>query len=173
MPILAKTRPILLLTIIASTHCFAKSPEYKTINQAEDLDTTTVHFYIKNLTPDILTLSKPSQKQIESGSLSWFNTPPKKRTEFATDYANKFSAIPRSSPAVLTETFAFASGKKECQFTASIQVAIVGDDTQAERVPHWSGTARSIGTEEADCSTEILEIMNDFPYSYSIEFSME
>lgn len=164
----------LTLTLTISTSSLASNDKYKTILQSDDLDSTTIHYYFKNLTNNKMSISTPSKKQSNAPfPISDFDVPAQKKHEYAADFPKYFSSIAFDKATVLSETFSYASGNKECQFTASIEVRLEKQGERVERVPHWSGNGRSTGVEPADCSTEILEVMDSFPNSFSIEFSIE
>lgn len=164
----------LSLALVISHYCFADNDKVQITSLSEDLDTSTIHYHFKNLTPVKMTVATPSKKMSSAPfPLSGFDVPARGRNEFAADFPKYFSSIGFAQPTVLSETFSYASGNKKCQFTASIAVKLVNRDGSTERVPHWSGNGKSIGTEAADCSTEILEVLESYPYSMSIEFSLE
>ncbi|AWM90699.1 hypothetical protein DJ564_07605 [Pseudomonas sp. 31-12] len=164
----AKTVLIIFTTLAFSPYGFAKYGDYKTIDESDNINDTTIHYYIKNLTSEELTLSRPSQKQTDRGNaISDFTVPINAVLNFPTHYPEPFRSITRDNPRILTETFAYASGKKECQFTATIKV------TDLLKPAHWSGNGKSIGVEPADCTTDIFEVISTLPYSYSIQFSLE
>ncbi|POA19745.1 hypothetical protein C1886_11215 [Pseudomonas sp. FW300-N1A1] len=175
MPPLIKTITTgLILTLAISTSSLASNDKYKTIELSDDPNTTTIHYHLKNLTINKMSISTPSKKQSNAPfPLSHFDVPAKGKYEYAADFPKYFSSIAFNEATVLSETFSYASGNKECQFTASIEVRLEKQGESVERVPHWSGNGKSTGVEPADCSTEILEVMDSFPYSFSIEFSIE
>lgn len=164
----------LALTLVICTSSLASNNTYKTIELSDDPDTTTIHYYLKNLTLNKMSISTPSKKQSNAPfPLSHFDVPAKGKYDYAADFPNYFSSVAFTEATVLSETFSYASGNKECQFTASLEVRLEKQGESVTRVPHWSGNGKSTGAEAADCSTEILEVMDSFPNSFSIEFSIE
>lgn len=165
---LLKSIAALIAESIISTHSFATSEDYKTIDQVDDPNTTTIHFYIKNLTSENLLLSEPSKKQIASGyPISDFTVMPKSTISLPSDHPKAFSYIPKDQPVKISEEFAYRSGEKECRFTTNITV------TDHFERPRWAGKGTSTGSVPADCTTDILEVRKSFPFSYSIQFSLE
>jgi hypothetical protein len=163
-----KCAPIIIATLVTAPKGFADYKNHKTIDESNDPNTTTIHFYLKNLTADNMVLSRPSEKFTASGRpLADFAVLPGKTRDIPADYPRALSTLQGRQPAVLSETFAYASGNKECQFTATIKV------TDLLKPAHWSGTGKSIGAEPADCTTDILERVSTLPYSFSIQFSLE
>ncbi|WP_085724614.1 hypothetical protein [Pseudomonas sp. R37(2017)] len=164
----------LTLGLAICNYCSADNDNYKTISLSEDPDTTTIHYYFKNLTTEKMSVATPSKKMSDAPfPISNFDVPAKGKDEFAADFPGYFNSVEFAKATVLSETFSYVSGNKICQFTASIEVSLKNNDGDVERVPHWSGSGKSTGSEAADCSTEILEVKKSYPYSMSIEFSLE
>ncbi|WP_419711666.1 hypothetical protein [Pseudomonas sp. NFX224] len=164
----------LTFALMTSNASVASNEIHKPLIKSEDPDTTTIHYYLQNLTNSTMKLSKPTKKQINASfPINEFDVPAKGRNDYAADFPKFFSAIAFGKATELTETFAYASGNKECLYTASIEVRLEKQGDDVERVPHWSGKGKSTGAEAADCSTEILEVQKGYPNSMSIEFTME
>jgi hypothetical protein len=118
-------------------------------------------------------LSRPSKQQIDSGNpLSTFTIEPAETLGFTGYHDRVFSSMSRGETVVLNETFAYAAGKKECQFTATIKVTKTAEQSP-QITPHWSGNGKSTGREAADCTTDILAVNKSPPYSLHIQFSLE
>lgn len=162
------------LTLSLAITSYSAANNDRVISLSEDPDTTTIHSYIKNLTPQKMSVATPSKKMSNAPyPITDFDVPAKGTTEFAADFLRYFSSIELAKPTVLSETFSYVSGNKQCQFTATIEVRLKDKEGDVERVPHWSGYGKSTGNEAADCSTEILQVKTSYPYSMAIEFSLE
>lgn len=162
------------LTLSLAITSYSAANNDPALSLSEDPDTTTIHSYIKNLTPQKMSVGTPSKKMSNAPyPLTDFDVPVKGTTELAADFPKYFSSIGLAKPTVLTETFSYVSGNKQCQFTATIEVSLKDKEGDIERVPHWSGYGKSTGSEAADCSTEILQVKQSYPYSMAIEFSLE
>ncbi|AWY39811.1 hypothetical protein DKY63_07820 [Pseudomonas putida] len=162
-----------LIALSVTSNAVAEN-EYESIDVSPDLDTTSIHIYMNNKTGDTMKLSRPSEKQANGTvPIDAFDVPPKGKMDYVMDFPRQFNSIAFAKPAEVKQSFAFTSGRKECRFEVNIKVTLSKQGDIPKTTPQWSGMVESIGAVPADCSAEILQVIEDFPHSYSIEFSME
>lgn len=133
-----------------------------------DENTTTVNYFVTNLTNTQAVLTKFSGEEVSPRDSHTINV---NETYNATSENPQHFVFLQSS-ALLEGSYVYEAGDKACKFSYWTRAKVDNAVDDGIRV-HHSGTGRSIGKEEADCSTFIHAAERHYPYNSAIEFTIK
>jgi hypothetical protein len=134
-----------------------------------DEDTTTINVFVTNHADIAAELTEAYKREIAPKNSHAIA--PHRTYNFTDENPFHFKSVV-ATHFPLSETFVYEAGDKACEFTYWIKATADRSTFDDFRV-HHSGTGRSIGDEEADCSTFIHAAERHYPYNSAIEFTIK
>lgn len=140
----------------------------RTLHYVDD-NTTTINLYITNRTGDTAELIEAHGREVDPEQNPVVSA--NQTLNFTSENPFHFSTF--LQPLItLTATYTYAAGDKVCEFTTWTKAKYEHGGNDGIRT-HFAGTARSVGEEEADCSTLIHAVDRTSLYSSAVEFFIQ